>query len=153
MFCMRSSRVREVRLIEDMLWDMIVDGGPLRACIPWPPTRSPELNPIELVFHVISRAIRNWKNYEHVTSQTLRYEVNRACNNITLETVVHQCAVELVGFLLLRSRLDWLRSPSIVSSRSFVCLSASLCDWFPCLSWQRQIGMWPAHLVADVISG
>ena len=65
----------------------------------------------------------------------------------------HQCAVELVGFLLLRSRLDWLRSPSIVSSRSFVCLSASLRDWFPCLSWQRQIGMWPAHLVADVISG
>jgi transposase len=39
-------------LIEDMLWETIGDGHPLHILILYLPTCSPELNSIELVFHM-----------------------------------------------------------------------------------------------------
>ena len=40
--------------LEDWLWDHEVDGRPLRILVLYLPTRSPELNPIELCFHILS---------------------------------------------------------------------------------------------------
>jgi transposase len=39
---------------EDMLWETIIDGRPLHILVIFLPTRSPELNPIELVFHILA---------------------------------------------------------------------------------------------------
>jgi hypothetical protein len=41
-------------VIEDMLWETIVDGCPLHILVIALPTRSPELNPIKLVFHILA---------------------------------------------------------------------------------------------------
>jgi hypothetical protein len=42
-------------VIEDMLWETIVlDGHPLHILVISLPTRSPELNQIELVFHILA---------------------------------------------------------------------------------------------------
>ncbi len=43
--------------VEDYLWDTVVDGRPLNVLVIFLPTRSPELNPIELVFHILARRI------------------------------------------------------------------------------------------------
>jgi transposase len=48
-------------VIEDMLWETIVDGHPLHILVIQLPTRSPELNPIELIFHILSMRIRSFR--------------------------------------------------------------------------------------------
>jgi transposase len=50
-----------VTVIEDMLWETIVDGLPLHILVIQLPTRSPELNPIELVFHILAMRIRSFR--------------------------------------------------------------------------------------------
>jgi transposase len=61
--------------VEDYLWDTVVDGRPLNVLVIFLPTRSPELNPIELVFHILARRIRSF-----------RYRMAGPCDN----AVVHQ---------------------------------------------------------------
>jgi hypothetical protein len=48
-------------IVEDLLWTSVVDGMPLHVVILYLPTRSPELNPIELIFHILARRIRSFR--------------------------------------------------------------------------------------------
>jgi hypothetical protein len=48
------------RVVEDMLWETIIDGFPLHVLIIYLPTRSPELNLIELIFHILAMRIRSF---------------------------------------------------------------------------------------------
>jgi hypothetical protein len=47
--------------VEDLLWDTEIDGRPLNVLVIFLPTRSPELNPIELIFHILARRIRSFR--------------------------------------------------------------------------------------------
>jgi hypothetical protein len=40
-------------VVENMLWETIIDGCPLHILVISCPTRSPELNRIKLVFHIL----------------------------------------------------------------------------------------------------
>ncbi len=44
-------------VIEDMLWETIMDGHPIYILVLYLPTHSPELNLIELVFHILASQI------------------------------------------------------------------------------------------------
>jgi transposase len=57
--------------------DTVIDGRPLNILVIFLPTRSPELNPIELVFHILARHIHSF-----------RYRIASPCDN----AVVHQAA-------------------------------------------------------------
>lgn len=48
-------------IVEELLWKSVVDGRELNVLVVYLPTRSPELNPIELIFHVLSRRVRSWR--------------------------------------------------------------------------------------------
>jgi transposase len=48
-------------VIENMLWETVIDGLPLHILVIYLPTRSPELNPIELVFHILAFRIRSFR--------------------------------------------------------------------------------------------
>ena len=41
--------------VQDFLWNCKVDDKPLCILIIWLPTRAPELNPIELIFHIFAQ--------------------------------------------------------------------------------------------------
>jgi hypothetical protein len=43
-----------------MLWETIVHGHPLHILVIYLLARSPELNPIELVFHIVAMRIRSF---------------------------------------------------------------------------------------------
>jgi hypothetical protein len=45
----------EAEIAQDLLWDMVVDGRPLNVLVVYLPAGAPELNPIELVFHILAR--------------------------------------------------------------------------------------------------
>ena len=81
----------EATIIEDLLWDLVVDERPLNAYILWLPTRTPELNPIELVFHIIAKDIKDWKNFDRVSSQMLIGEVAKSCAKISYDTIMKCC--------------------------------------------------------------
>jgi hypothetical protein len=51
----------EAEGIESLLWDTPIDGRPLHVLIVYLPTRSPELNPIEFVFHILTARIRSFR--------------------------------------------------------------------------------------------
>ena len=52
---------KEADIIEGLLWDTKVNGVPLNILVVYLPTRSPELNPIELIFHILSRRVCSYK--------------------------------------------------------------------------------------------
>ena len=48
-------------IVANLLWDSPLNSVPsLRVLIVYLPTHSPELNPIELLFHVLARRIQSW---------------------------------------------------------------------------------------------
>jgi hypothetical protein len=63
------------RVIEDVLWEIIVDGHSLHILMIYLPSCSPELNPIELVFHIL--VMRIWWFW---------YRTAGPCNNAVLHT-------------------------------------------------------------------
>jgi transposase len=46
----------------DLLWNAVVDGRASHVLATCLPTRSPELNPTELVFHILARRIQSFKH-------------------------------------------------------------------------------------------
>ena len=52
---------REAVIVENLLWDHQLSGVPLRVLTVCLPARSPELNPIELLFRVLARRIQSWQ--------------------------------------------------------------------------------------------
>ncbi len=82
---------REARDLESWFWDLIVDGRPLHVLVIYLPTRSPELNPIELVFHIFSRRIRSYRirrNDGPVDRAVIRYG-SMVMNEISYETMLN----------------------------------------------------------------
>jgi transposase len=82
---------REARDLESWFWDLIVDGRPLHVLVIYLPTRSPELNPIELVFHIFSRRIRSYRirrNDGPVDRAVIRYG-SMVMNEISYETILN----------------------------------------------------------------
>ena len=64
----RIHTAEEAVIVMDLLWDTVIDGRPLRNLIIYLPTRSPELNPIEYVFHILSTRLRSF-SYRHIGRQ------------------------------------------------------------------------------------
>jgi hypothetical protein len=52
----------DAEIVENLRWDCPLNGVPLRVLIACLPTRSPELNPIELLFHILARRIQSWQH-------------------------------------------------------------------------------------------
>ena len=79
--------------IEDFLWNQVVDGQSLRILVLYLPTRSPELNPIELIFHILSRRM---KSFHYRTNgpvdETVDERVARVLEDVSRETIARCCA-------------------------------------------------------------
>ena len=48
---------KEAKMVNDLLWSTVVDGVPLKILVVYLPPRCPELNPIEKIFHVLSKRV------------------------------------------------------------------------------------------------
>ena len=57
----------ESRELEEFLWNVRIDGVQLQVLVLYLPTRAPELNPIELVFHILVRRIKSF-HYRNLVS-------------------------------------------------------------------------------------
>ena len=57
----------ESRELENFLWNVHVNGVQLQVLVLYLPTRAPELNPIELVFHILVRRIKSF-HYRNLVS-------------------------------------------------------------------------------------
>jgi hypothetical protein len=83
----------EAAIVEDLLWDIVVDGEPLHVLVIYLPARAPELNPIELVFHILARRIRSFRyRMAGPCDAAVVRQTTRVLNDITLETVI-KCSI------------------------------------------------------------
>jgi hypothetical protein len=64
----------EATCIETLLWDTKIDGRPLNVLVVYLPTRSPKLNPIKFVFHILTTRI-----------QSFRYRMAGPCNDVVVK--------------------------------------------------------------------
>ena len=80
---------RESAIVADLLWSVEVDGSPLNVLVVPLPTRSPELNPIELVFHILARRLRLYRyRTEDPGQMTVPHQAARVMADISTETVL-----------------------------------------------------------------
>ena len=76
--------------LERFLWESVVDGRPLHILVVYLPTRSPELNPIELVFHIFARRVirqRLRHNFGAVDRAIIRFGT-QVLDEISYETIL-----------------------------------------------------------------
>lgn len=51
---------KETHMVRNLLWDTIIDNKPLNILVVYLPPRCPELNPIEKMFHILSKRVRRF---------------------------------------------------------------------------------------------
>jgi transposase len=81
---------RESEDLVDFFWETIVDGRPLHVLVIYLPTRSPELNPIELIFHIFSRRVRSYRMHHNagpVDQAIIRYG-SQVLEDLSYETIL-----------------------------------------------------------------
>jgi hypothetical protein len=86
---------RRLGRIRAFFWETIFEGRPLHILVIYLPTRSPELNPIELVFHifaqrVISYRLRHDSPGGGVDRAIIRFGT-QVLNGISYETILKCC--------------------------------------------------------------
>jgi transposase len=76
--------------LERFFWDKVVGGRPLHILVIYLPTRSPELNPIELTFHIFSGRVSSYRlrhDVGPVDRAIIRYGT-QVLNNISYKTIL-----------------------------------------------------------------
>jgi transposase len=83
----------EAAMVKDLLWDIIVNGEPLHVLVVYLPARAPELNPIELVFHILAHRIRSFRyRMAGPCDAAVVRQTARVLNEIILETII-KCSI------------------------------------------------------------
>jgi transposase len=81
------------RVIKDMLWDTIIDGCLLHILMIYLPSHSPELNPIELVFHILVMRIRSfWYPTAGPCDNAVLHKAAQVMNEMPYDLILHCCA-------------------------------------------------------------
>ena len=77
------------RELQHYLWNVRVNGIQLEVLVLYLPTRAPELNPIELVFHILSRRLKSF-HYRNLVSLNAGVEkkIHAVLNDITRSLLV-----------------------------------------------------------------
>ena len=80
----------ECEILEDYLWNTEVDGRPLHVFVLYLPPRSPELNPIELVFNILVRRLKGFhhRNDKGVAPSVLD-KVEHIFSSMSYETILN----------------------------------------------------------------
>ena len=76
----------EAAIVSDLLWLVA------RVLVVPLPTRAPELNPIELVFHIVARRLRSYRyRADNPRDMTVPQQVAKIVDSISSDTIL-QCA-------------------------------------------------------------
>ena len=79
----------KAEIVADLLWSVEFNGQPLNVLVVPLPTRSPKLNPIELVFHILARWLRShWYQSDDPRQTTVPIQVKKIFDNLSLDTVL-----------------------------------------------------------------
>lgn len=95
--CLDNARIHtggDLSHLEQLLWNFEVQGRPLRIFVVWLPTRSPELNPIEFVFHILASRIKRYRcdlSAGPVDNEVLKY-ARLVMDNMQAD-VIAQCYI------------------------------------------------------------
>jgi hypothetical protein len=83
----------EAEIVNDLLWDLVVNRRPLNVVVVCLPARAPELNPIELVFHILACRICSFRyRMAGPCDAAVVCQTARVLNDVTLETVL-KCSI------------------------------------------------------------
>jgi transposase len=79
----------EAECVEYYLWHTVIDGRPLHVKIVYLPTRCPELNPIEFMFHLLSNRVRSFRyRIAAAIDKEVVALIGRVFDDIKYETIV-----------------------------------------------------------------
>ena len=78
---------KESRVVKDLLWETVIDGIPLRILVVYLPPRCPELNPIEKIFHILSKRVQRFKETETTEHAEILKVVTNIMDNLCFELI------------------------------------------------------------------
>ena len=79
----------EATNIREVMWETVVDNKPLRILVLFLPTRSPELNPIELIFHILSKRLQSYRyKTECLSGSEVMMKTQRILDEIEYEVIM-----------------------------------------------------------------
>jgi hypothetical protein len=106
--CANNARIHtggKAIALQYLLWNYVIDGLPLNIIDVFLPTQLPELNPIELVFHILARQIRSYSmkiNMGPMDNEVIRYAA-AVMDNICVTTIAkcyQHCGYYIVSKLV-----------------------------------------------------
>ena len=78
---------QEAEIVEELLWETVVDGEALNVIVIYLPTRSPELNPIELIFHILSQRIKSFRYKTGVLDNAVKVRAAEVLDNVSYKDI------------------------------------------------------------------
>jgi hypothetical protein len=80
----------ELADLERLLWEIAVGCRPLHILVIYLPARSPELNPIELIFHILSCQVTSYRlqHDAHPVDQAIIWYGTQVLNRISYEMIL-----------------------------------------------------------------
>ena len=87
---------KEARVVKDLLWETVIDGRPLRILVVYLPPRCPELNPIEKIFHILSKRVQRFKETETTEHAEILKVVTNVMDNLSYELIKKFAAVIII---------------------------------------------------------
>ena len=78
---------KEAKMVKDLLWETCIDGKPLHILVVYLPPRCPELNPIEKIFHVLSRRVRSFRHEKTTEASTVLKTATDVMNSFSYEFI------------------------------------------------------------------
>lgn len=83
---------KEAKNLEKYLWETVVDEKPLHIFVLFLPPRAPELNPIEIIFHILVLRLKSYhyRNAGGVNATVIK-RAEQVLENISYETILRTC--------------------------------------------------------------
>ena len=78
---------KEAKMVKDLLWETVIDGKPLHILVVYLPPRCPELNPIEKIFHVLSRRVRSFRHEKTTEASAVLKTATDVMNSFSYELI------------------------------------------------------------------
>ena len=78
---------KEAKIVNDLLWDTIIDGKPLKILVVYLPPRCPELNPIEKIFHILSKRVRQFQEEQTTDAAAVLENATSVMNDFSYELI------------------------------------------------------------------
>lgn len=78
---------KDSKIVNDLLWDTVIDGKPLKILVVYLPLRCLELNPIKKIFYILSKRVRQFWEDQTTDAAAVLQNATSVMNDFSFELI------------------------------------------------------------------